>query len=220
MAQGESENHEGSAFSRVGPASSQNGFRGMSSQMTFRDRVAVAWALGLVLWILLHASLLTDATLFTGIAALFDHPAPAWIEAVLGFTCLIVVSDHLSGRSAARPQTAATLVLSVSAIAGYVYHLFLLRWPWLAGTADARCRLSLWSARLSTTWHGAPLLAFGELMSILLLLVHAGVGLSATANRSVFVARVRGARVAVVTIGMTAYLLASAVVVALATGRR
>jgi hypothetical protein len=180
----------------------------------------VVWALGLVIWVLLHASLLADVTLFTRVAALLDHPALAWIEAILGCACVVVVSDNLRGRSAAVPQGTAKLVLSISAFAGYVYHLLVLRWPWLAGLADAHGRLSLWGATLSTTWHGAPLLAFGELVSIVLLLTHAGVGLSATLNLPLVLAKSRGFRVLLVTIAMLSYLLASAVVVALATGRR
>lgn len=47
--------------------------------------------------------------------------------------------------------------LALAAIAGYV---LLLRLPWITQHANARARLDLWSARLSGTFHGVPLVGF------------------------------------------------------------
>jgi hypothetical protein len=182
--------------------------------------VATVWAFGLVLWVVLHATLLVDVMTFTRVAALFDRPGLAWLEAALGYLCVIVVASKILDSGVASAQKSVESLLSLLAFAGYTYHLFLLRWPWLVGVADAHCRLTLWGAVLSTTHHGMPLLAFGELLSLALVLTHAYVGLSGTARWQGFMAKPGRGRIIVVGVGLIGYLLASAVVIALATGRR
>lgn len=210
-------NHEGAAFSLGLPTSSQNASAGLRRG---RDALAFAWAIGLVLWILLHASLLADPTAFARVAAIFDRPMLVWLEVAFGYLCIVSVSMNLRLQPTSTDRATAHLVLSVLAFASFGYHLFLLRWPWLTGEAEVSSRYAVWSAVLSTTWRGVPTLAFGELLGIGLLLTHSLVGLSVTAP----VQRMGGATPrlhgALAVVGLVAFVLACAVIINLATGRR
>ncbi len=210
-------NHEGAAFSLGLPTSSQNASAGLRRG---RDALSFAWAIGLVLWILLHASLLADTTAFARVAVLFDCPVFVWLEAVVGYLCIVSVSTSLRQQLTSTDRATTHLVLSVLAFAGYGYHLFLLRWPWLTGEADASSRYAVWSAVLSTTWRGVPALAFGELLGIGLLLTHSFVGLSVTAPWQRMGGATPRLQVALAVVGLVTFILACAVVITLATGRR
>ena len=212
-----SEDHEGAAFALGLPTSSQNAPAGLRRG---RDALAFAWAIGLVLWILLHASLLADTTAFARAAAVFDRPMLVWLEAAFGYLCIVSVSSNLRQQLTDTERATAHLVLSVLAIASYGYHLFLLRWPWLTGEAEATSRYAVWSAVLSTTWHGVPALAFGELLGIAILLTHSFIGLSVTAPWQRMGAGTPRLHVALAVVGLVTFILACSVVITLATGRR
>ena len=87
------------------------------------------------------------------------------------------------------------------------------------GQAPSDCRLTVWSATLSTTWKGMPLLAFGEVTSVALLLAHALLGVCVTRICRT-AANATRARAVIASIGIITCLLAGAAVIALATGRR
>jgi hypothetical protein len=256
MAQGKSANHDGSAFPGTQPASSQNtvarpcyplgashagparrGPVAVSEKLRCLDllhrsdvlleSVPVAWALFLLLCTLLNASLLVDETAFVRVGARFDHPAVAWLGAVFGTLCIVVVSIHLRNHSAERSvrpsdrsAEAMQRLLSVFALLGFSYHEFALRWPWLTGESESTMRLTVWSATLSTTWYGVPWLAFGELLSLSLVLAHAAAGLFATARWRSLAASSRGVHLFGFIATLVVCLLGCAVVVALATGSR
>jgi hypothetical protein len=217
MPRRESGNHGEAAFALGLPTSSQNASAGLAS---LRDALCFAWAIGLVVWILLHASLLADTTAFVRVASLFDRPALVWLEAAFGYLCIVCVSTNLRQELTNADRASAHLVLSVFAFASYGYHLFLLRWPWLTDEAEATSRYAVWSAVLSTTWRGVPALAFGELLGIALMLTHGFVGLSVTAPWQRLGGATRSLRVTLAVVGLVTFVLASAVVITLATGRR
>jgi hypothetical protein len=218
MPRRESENHEAAAFSLGLPPSSQNGLARLRGT---REALSTAWVIGLVLSSsLLCGSLLADTTAFVRVAALFDHQALVWLEAIFGYLCMVSVSlnlrqQHMNGGSAT-----SSLLLSVLAFTSYSYHLFLLRWPWLTGEAEVHSRYAVWSAVLSSTWRGVPALAFGELLGIAVLLTHGFVGLSVTSPWQRLGRAIPRLRLALGAVGLVTYLLASAVIITLATGRR
>lgn len=217
MAQEESGNHEASAFAGDPPTSSQ---KPRTWSQRWGDALCINWTLGLVLWVLLHATLLVDSTAFARVAALFDRPALAWLEAVGGFAAIVGVSIHLQQQQAFASRVKSMLGLSVLSLASYGYHLFLLRWPWLTGAAAYDSRIAWWSAVLSTTSHGVPWRAFGELLGIAILLTHGFLGLSGTAAWQRFGGAPQRHHFVLVAVGLLTYLSASSVVIALATGRR
>lgn len=217
MPKRESGNHEAEAFSLGLPPSSQNGSTRLRS---CKDTLSNAWAIGLVLWILLSGSLLADVSAFTRVAAQLDRPVVVWLEAVFGYLCIVSVSLNLSQRLKAVGFAPASLALSVLAFASYGYHLFLLRWTWLSGAAESTARYTVWSALLSSTWRGVPVLAFGELLAIMVLLIHGFVGLTVTAPWRQLTRESPRLRIGLVAVGLVTYIIASAVVITLATGRR
>jgi hypothetical protein len=166
--------------------------------------------------ILLHVGALADATAWARLSAFFDRELVTWLETALGYICIGTVSAKLLE---ARTQTRSTVGASALAVGAYTYHTFLLRWPWLTGEEVPCSRLTRWSATLSTTWHGIPWLAFIELGAVGVVLSHAFWGVSTTTLWRKLTAASPRARVSSLAAAGLTYLLACAVVIALATGR-
>jgi hypothetical protein len=213
----ESGNHESGAFSLGLPPSSQNA---QARLLRYSDALSNAWAFGLLLSILLGGVLFADAAAFTRIARVLDRPLLVWLEAVVGYLCIASVSINLRRRLKHSGLATSSIALSVLALTSYGYHLFLLRWPWLVGDAEPTGRYAIWSAVLSSTWRGVPLLAFGELLAILILLCHGLLGLSVATPWLRLGRATPRLHPALVAGGLLSYVLASAVIIALATGRR
>jgi hypothetical protein len=213
----ESGSHESGAFSLGLPPSSQNA---PARPHGSSNALSNAWAFGLVLWILLVGVLFADASAFNRIARVLDRPLLVWLEAVLGYLCIVSVSMNLRRQLEHTRLAVPSIALSVLAFTSYGYHLFLLRWPWLVGQAEPTGRYAIWSAVLSSTWHGVPLLAFGELLAILILLCHGLLGLSVAMPWQRLGRATPRLHLALVAGGLLIYVLASAVIIALATGRR
>jgi hypothetical protein len=73
---------------------------------------------------------------------------------------------------------------------------------------------------LSTTWRGIPWYAFGEVVSIGLVIVHAAIGLRSTGVGRAMVKASGRVRIAATGVTMALIVLGCAVVIALATGQR
>lgn len=213
----ESGNHESGAFSLGLPPSSQNAPARLHG---YSNALSNAWAFGLVLGILLGGVLFADAAAFTRIGRVLDRPLLVWLEAVLGYLCIVSVSLNLRRQLERSGLAVPSIALSVLAFTSYGYHLFLLRWPWLVGEAEPTGRYAVWSAILSSTWRGVPLLAFGELLANLILLSHGLLGLSVAMPWQRLGRATPRLHAVLVAGGLLIYVLGSAIIIALATGRR
>ncbi|HEY5957654.1 MAG TPA: hypothetical protein VIV60_13915 [Polyangiaceae bacterium] len=213
MAQVDSANHGGSAFARELPTSSHEATAPL-------DALVVAWAIGLVLYTLLEGSLLVDVSGFMRAAELFDRPWAAWLLVGVGYACILNVGNQLRHANRSRSDMTQSTLLSILALVSFSFDTMLLRWPWLVGSADAKSRLTVWSATLSCTWHGMPVFALTEAIGVGLIVAQAFVGLREVALRRYHALTRRRAYGVGLAIGLLTQLLASAVVVALATGRR
>lgn len=200
--------------------SSPNESGDLARRVGLRHFLSLAWAFALLLSVLLNASLLLDVSAFVRFATAFDTLGAAWSTALFGYAGLFAIASRPEVRQTRPSHVTETSGWALLSLMGYTTHLFLLRWPWLSGTAEVGSRLTLWSQALSTTVEGVPWRAFTELLCIAVLLVHACVGaLSATAWRRYGDLPAR-AKAVLLTVALLTYALASSVVVALATGRR
>lgn len=188
--------------------------------MGLRDLLCLSWAFALVLAVLLNATLLVDMSAFVRFAAAWDTIGAAWTSAGFGYLGIIAIALKPGVSRPRNGNVVETTSWASLSLACYTTHLFLMRWPWLSGTAEVGSRLTHWSASLSSTVKGIPWQAFTELLCLAVLVVHGGVGaLSATAWQR-FEHLSRRGRVAWFTLALLTYVLASSVVIALATGRR
>ncbi len=169
-------------------------------------------------WAMLQACLLVDAGAFNATVAYFDHPAAAWLTAMVGYAGILSVSIELAAAPSMSRTTSSAL--SVAAFVGYSWHLLLLRWPWLIASATADSRLSVWAAALSSTRWGMPLPAFAELLGLATILTHALAGLFVHVRWQPRLARSRWMRTCAIALATGAYLAVSSALIVLATGRR
>lgn len=200
--------------------SSQNEPEDFARVLGVRDFSCWSFAFGFLCCVSLNASVILDVSAFARFAAAFDTLGAAWATAACGYVGIVLIATQPGARRPRPRNVTETATWAVLSLACYTTHLFLLRWPWLSGTAEVGSRLTRWSELLSTTIAGIPWFAFVELLCIAVLLVHACVGaLSATAwqrygNLS------RPGRLILLGFAVLTYIVASNVVVALATGRR
>lgn len=188
--------------------------------VSLRDLLCLSWAFGLVLTVLLNATLLVDVSAFVRFAAVWDTLGAAWTSTAFGYLGILAIALKPGVSRPRNRNVAETTSWAILSLVCYTTHLFLMRWPWLSGSAEVGSRLTHWSASLSSTVHGIPWRAFAELLCLAVLVVHGGVGaLSATAWQR-FERLSRRGQVAWFTLALLTYVLASSVVVALATGRR
>ncbi|HMA95290.1 MAG TPA: hypothetical protein VKP30_21520 [Polyangiaceae bacterium] len=178
--------------------------------------LCVTWPLGLGLTILWNSSVLFDAVALVRLSNVLDTTAASWLTAAVGYAGLLATA---SCTKPLRLGPTATTAWSVLAVCFYTLHLFLLRWPWMAGALEPGSRLAQWSGVLSATNWGAPWSAFLELLCIAVLITHARSGVLALASGFSLEIRERVARSS---FGVCAWLClqASSVVIVLATGRR
>ena len=91
--------------------------------------------------------------------------AIAWFETLLVFApgSALLIVDYRSLRHPSWQwpwQLWANRALILTSLAYVALHVTALRAPWLLGNAGATDRLTVWTARLSSTTAGVPLLAF------------------------------------------------------------
>ena len=209
-------NHEEAAFSPGPPTSSQNpdsGFEG------FRGALYVAWAFVSLLWVSSHGALFIDEAAFERLGRCLDSPLGAWSEVVFGYLGISYVAEGLRRMPAGRGPARHHMASSVMALCGYGIHLYVLRWPWLSGSAPLGSRLDRFAAILSSTWHGVPVLAFCELLSVLAVVVQGTLGLSLAGPYLRLVRAQPSIRRFVATLAMAAYAAFCGMIIALATGR-
>jgi hypothetical protein len=242
MAQVESANHEEPAFARLLSASSREAPLGHSVGASLSahgsadhelteasapvhragaaDALVIAWAIGLVMYTLLQSTLLVDTAAFVRAAVWFDRPTVAWVLAGCGYAGILAASSQLRATSASQADATRRSALSILALLALSYDVFLLRWPWLVGSADATSRLSVWAGALSSTWQGVPAVAFIEVLGIAMLLTQSFLGLRELVRQrwgALILSRVLGLGLGV---AILMQLLACTVIVLLATGRR
>jgi len=210
-------NHKAAAFSLPSLPSSQNASTRLRS---FSVALSKAWAPSLVLWILISSSPLADPSAFARVSWVLDRPSLAWFELGFGYLCIAAVSLNLRQRFEGTRLATPSIVLSVMAFSCFSYHLLLLRWPWLTGSTPPGTRYTVWSEVLSSTWQGVPVLAFGEMLTALVLVTHGLLVASATAPWERLGRATSWGHVTRFVVGLVACVLACALVVALATGRR
>lgn len=196
-------------------------FRPLAGSMHSRTRslawTCVAWPLGLGLTIGWNSCVLVDPLALVRFSQTMDSVGCSWLTAAFGYAGLLATASNLKQHRGDGLGPTASIAWSVLALCSYTFHLLLLRWPWMSGAAEPGSRLTQWSGILSATHWGVPWSAFVELLCIVILLVHARVGLLASG----FDARSRE-RVASLSLWVCSGLClqASWIVIALATGRR
>lgn len=200
--------------------SSQNEFGGDPPSLSVRNLLCLSWAFGLVLAVLLNATLLVDTSAFVRFATIWDPLGGAWASAAFGYVGIIAIAAKPDASRPRRGNATETTGWAILSLLGYTTHLFLMRWPWLSGTAEVGSRLNEWSATLSSTVEGIPWRAFAELLCLAVLVVHAFVGALSATGWQRFENLSRLGRLAYFSLALLIYALASCVVVALATGRR
>lgn len=218
MAHAESGKHDATAFVFGNPPSSRGtistGLRGQSSGLGG----ACLWAAGLVAGTFGNALVFIDPSALARWSSLVDRPGPTWLFALVGY---VVIGN--SARLKPTPPRARPLrIVSLLALAGWTYHLLYLRFPWLVAEVAPTNRLSVYSGRLSQTWANVPLWAFGELLSVALVVAHATLFLIVAASRKGLIPNAGpSSRVqrSVVAFALINYAWSAAFIVALATGR-
>jgi len=218
MAQADSGKHDGTAFVFSFPASSRKCDANRTRYGLSHPGWAALWALGLVTGTLGNALGCIDASALARFSRHADGQLASWVVALFGYALIALAARTAFDRNV----PGMGRLVNVAALSAWTYHLLLLRWPWLVGTATASDRLSVASAALSQGWEGIPIYAFLELLATALLYTHATVFLILSARGHGWLpehaVKSRGSRV-LIAAAMGLYCLDAYVTVSLAQGR-
>jgi hypothetical protein len=164
-------------------------------------------------YVLALSMALINADAFRLYCALADsNPVAAAAEAALVFgPAATMLFGELRVLKDARVQERqqAGLHRAVPALGlGYiVLHLATLRVPWLLGQAGATDRVTLWTARLSCTVAGVPLMAFAHALGLSLFLYSVSASALGALETAGYLALPKCARLARVTVWSTCVLV-------------
>lgn len=181
------------------------------------------------LWlhVLITGTVLIDVPGYARYCRIVDgSSAIAGIETLLVFGpgLVLLIVDYRASKNVPQLigwQIGASKLMALLSLGYVLMHVLVLRAPWLLGQAAGSDRITLWSARLSSTFGGVPLLSFAMALGLGLLLQ----SVSAAALRAFRSAGYldspkadRGFSIAVWSLCAMIYLVGLASIVTFATG--